>query len=156
VRPERTARLTRAAASIRRPAVLGSRIHAALYRRTGGRILPRWFSGAPVMVLETVGRKSGEPRSTPILYAERGGDLIVMPANAGDHRTPAWWLNLRDAGDATVVIKGERRRIRPRLARDDEYADLWKRYLEVYPPGEKYLAFTDREIPLVVLEPVDR
>jgi len=155
VRAERTAWLTHTGSGMRGPAVLWGRLHAAIYRRTGGRVLPRWF-GAPVMVLETVGRRTGEPRSTPILYATRGDDLIVMPANAGQDRAPAWWLNLRAAGEASVVLKGKRRRVRPRLVRDDEHADAWARYLEVYPAGEKYLSFTDREIPLVVLEPVDR
>src|SRR5205807_3484277 len=129
---------------------------AGLYRRTGGRFIPRWFSGAPVMVLETVGRRTGEPRSTPILYATRGDDLIVMPANAGQDKAPAWWLNLRAAGEATVLVKGERRRVRPRLAHEDEHADLWSRYLEIYPAGEKYLELTNRDIPLIVLEPVER
>ena len=66
MRPERTAWLTHTGSGMRGPAVLWGRLHAAIYRRTGGRVLPRWF-GAPVMVLETVGRRTGEPRSTPIL-----------------------------------------------------------------------------------------
>src|SRR4051812_31079411 len=84
-----------------------SRVHGALYRRTGGRFVPRWFAGAPVMVLEVVGRRSGELRATPVLYLRDGDDLVVVPSNAGSHTTPAWWLNLRAAGEATAVIGRE-------------------------------------------------
>jgi len=71
------------------------RLHARLYRISGGRFLPQWFAGAPVMVLETVGRRSGHKRATPVLYLRAGDALIVLAANTGADRTPAWWLNLR-------------------------------------------------------------
>ena len=88
------------------------RLHARLYRISGGRFLPRWFAGAPVMVLETVGRRSGHKRATPVLYLRAGDALIVLAANAGADRTPAWWLNLRDAGSGEVLIGRRRVRVR--------------------------------------------
>jgi deazaflavin-dependent oxidoreductase (nitroreductase family) len=130
-----------------------SRLHASLYQLTHGHFLPRWFAGAPVMVLETVGRKSGKPRSNPVLYLRYGDALVVMASNAGADRTPAWWHNLRDAGEATVVIGGERRRVRPRQLEGGERERLWAEFVEMYPQAEDYTRFTHRRFPLVALEP---
>src|SRR2546423_10275080 len=94
----RTAYVTRAGSRLGVLATGWSRLHAAAYSRTRGRFVPRWF-GAPVLVLETVGAKTGRPRATPVIYARRGNDLIVMASNAGHPRTPAWWLHLRAAGE---------------------------------------------------------
>jgi deazaflavin-dependent oxidoreductase (nitroreductase family) len=132
-----------------------ARLHARLYKLTGGRFLPRWFHGAPVMVLETVGRRSGSPRSNPVLYLRDGEALVVCAANAGADRTPAWWLNLRAAGEGSVVIAGERRRVRPRPLQGEERRRLWKAFTEMYPQAEEYTRFTDRELPLVALEPAE-
>lgn len=135
-----------------RSARVWGRLHARLYRLTGGRFMPRWF-GAPVMVLETVGRRSGRSRATPILYLRDGKRLVVCAANAGAHRAPDWWLNLHEAGEATAVIAGERRRIRPRVLEGDERERLWRGFVEMYPQAESYPGFTDRLLPLVALEP---
>ena len=129
-----------------------TRLHAWLYRRTGGRFVPRWFGG-PVMVLETVGRKSGRPRATPLIYLHDGDDLVVVAANAGSHRTPAWWLNLEAAGSGDVVMGRRRWRVRPRLADSRERERLWPRLVELYPPNQDYVDFTERELPVVILEP---
>src|SRR5204862_4704868 len=120
-------------------------------RWTRGRFLPRWFHGAPVMLLETVGRRSGRPRSNPVLYLENGSALVVLAANAGADRTPAWWLNLRAAGEGTVVIGGERRRIRPRLLTGDERERRWAELVAMYPQADHYTRFTDRPLPPVAL-----
>ena len=130
-----------------------SAFHGRLYRMTKGRFMPKWFQGAPVMALETVGRKSGKPRVTPVLYLRDGDRLVVQPANAGNDRTPAWWLNLRAAGEGVAVIGTERRRVKPRPATPEEHERLWPEYLKMYPAAEDYLGFTDRELPLIVLEP---
>lgn len=71
-----------------------SQLHAALFKLSGGRFGRRW-SGVPVLVLITVGRKSGRRRETPVVYMRDGDDLVVLPAAAGSDRTPAWWLNLQ-------------------------------------------------------------
>ena len=114
--------------------------------------MPKWF-GAPVMVLETVGRRSGKPRATPVLYLRDGDRLVVMAANAGHDRTPSWWLNLREAGEGTAVIAGERRRVRPRIPAGEERERLARDYARMYPAADDYRGFTDRELPLIVLEP---
>ena len=130
------------------------RLHARLNRLTRGRFIPKWF-GAPVLVLETVGRRSGRRRATPILYLGEGERLVVYAANAGSHRTPDWWLNLRAAGEATVVLRGERTPVRPRLLQGEERAAAYERFCEIYPQAREYPSFTDRPLPLVALEPVE-
>jgi len=150
--PVRVARRSNAIANRRPRAVRRwSRLHSRLYRLSGGRLLPRWF-GAPVLVLETVGRRSGKPRSTPMLYLRDGENLIVLAANAGAHETPAWWLNLRAAGEATVVIGRRRQSVRPRELTGAERERLWAAFVEMYPQAAEYPSFTDRPLPLVALE----
>jgi len=131
-----------------------SRAHARLYRATGGRFLPLWF-GVPVVVIETIGRRSGKPRSTPVIYAEHGKDLLVLASNGGSDQTPAWWLNLRTAGHGRVTLHGRSWPVVAREAEGEERAKLWQVFSRVYPPIEEYLTFTDREFPLVVLSPAD-
>lgn len=132
---------------------LGSRIHARAYRATGGRVGRGWF-GAPVMVLETVGRRSGRPRATPVLCLRDGDRFVVIPANAGKPRAPAWWLNLQAAGEAVAVVRGARQRVRPRIAAGEERERLWAAYARMYPQIEDYRRYTDRDLPVVVLEKV--
>src|SRR2546423_4382673 len=77
-----------------------SRLHALVFRLSGGRIGRRW-GGVPLMVLVTVGRKSGRTRATPVVYIRDSENLVVLPAAAGSDRTPAWWLNLQADPRAT-------------------------------------------------------
>jgi F420H(2)-dependent quinone reductase len=129
------------------------RLHARLYSFSGGRFLPRWFAGAPVMVLETVGRRSGRRRATPVLYLRDGCAFVVLAANAGADRTPAWWLNLREARAGEIIVGRRRIRVQPRLLAGAERDRLWQAFIEMYPQAEYYTAFTDRVLPLIALEP---
>jgi len=151
---ERIARRSNRIAN-RRPRIVRawSRLHARLNRVTGGRFMPRWF-GAPVLVLETVGRRSGRKRATAILYLADGDRVVVYAANAGAHRTPAWWLNLREAGEGTTMLRGRRTVVRPRVLEGAEREAAFERFCEMYPQAREYPAFTDRPMPLVALEPV--
>ena len=128
-------------------------LHARLYRRSGGRFVPKWF-GAPVLVLETLGRKSGEPRITPLVYARDGDDFVVSPAAGGTTPNPAWWLNLQAAGTGVAVIGRERRTVRPRVVEGAERERLWPKYCEAYPPARYYVRMMGRELTVVVLERV--
>ena len=129
------------------------RVHARLYVRSGGRFLPHWFAGAPVLVLETVGRRSEQVRRTPLLYLRDGESLVVLAANAGAARTPAWWLNLRDAGAGRVFIGRRSTIVRPRVLAGQERDRLWAGFVSMYPQAAYYPAFTDRELPLIALTP---
>jgi len=123
--------------------------HATLLRHSRGRVATRWF-GSRVLVLETVGRTSGLPRSAALVYLPDGDDLVVVPANAGAPRPPAWWLNLRHAGEGIALVCGERRRVRPVEARGRERERLWRRFAAVTPVTH-YERHAGRELPVVVL-----
>jgi deazaflavin-dependent oxidoreductase (nitroreductase family) len=127
--------------------------HRFVYCRSGGRLVARWF-GLQILVLETVGRRSGRHRRTPVCYLPEGDNFVVVPANGGARRVPAWWLNLRAAGEGIAVVGRLRRRVRPVLA-DGERRDLLRgRLLVAYPGLEAYLARARRNVPIVALEPV--
>ena len=127
-----------------------TRIHARLYRASRGRAVSRWF-GAPVLVLETTGRHSGRLRTVAIQYLMVDGDYAVTAANAGSDRTPAWWLNLRDAGTGIVHVKGRRQQVTPRLATGVERDELWAKITAAYPSVAHYGRYTNRDFPVVVL-----
>ena len=107
-----------------------------------------------MLLLETVGRKSGLARTIPLLYVPDGERFIVVASNAGDDRPPAWWLNLRARPEAAVQAGRERHRVRARRAEGEEEAALWKKLEASYPPYAGYRTRTSRDIPVVVLEPV--
>jgi deazaflavin-dependent oxidoreductase (nitroreductase family) len=131
-----------------------TRLHAKVLRLSGGRMKRSFLfaGGQPVLAITTTGRKSGEPRSTVIACLEDGDDLIVVPSNAGQDRAPAWWLNLQANPRADVEYLGERRNVRARAASDEEEARLWPKVLEQYDGFEDYRRYTDRQIPVVILE----
>jgi deazaflavin-dependent oxidoreductase (nitroreductase family) len=129
------------------------RIHAGTLRRTRGRIGAKWL-GAPVLVLATIGRKSGKVRQTPLLYVADDDRIVLLAANAGNDRTPAWWLNLRAAETVEILIGGRRRRMVWREATGEEYDRLFAEFVKIYPPSEHYVGFTGRRLPVVVLEDV--
>jgi F420H(2)-dependent quinone reductase len=126
-----------------------TRLHASVYVWTGGRVVGRWF-GLAILVLETVGRRSGELRRVPVAYLPHGEDIVVVPANGGAQRPPAWWLNLLAAGDAIAVLGRERLCVRPHKATGAERERLWRRFAAVS-PVDRYQGRTSRRIPVVVL-----
>ena len=132
---------------------LGTKLHTGLYRATGGRVGTQLL-GAPMLLLETTGRKSGRVRTTPLLYLRDGENLVVVASNGGAPRDPDWWLNLRANPEATVELDGNRRRMRAEKADPGEKARLWPRLVGMYGSYEDYQRKTDREIPVIVLRPV--
>ncbi len=94
-----------------------------------------------------MGRRSGEPRATPVLYLRDGDALVVCASNAGAERTPAWWLNLREAGEGTAVVGSERTRVRPRVLEGAERERLWRAFAEMYPQLDIYTEFTRATVP---------
>jgi deazaflavin-dependent oxidoreductase (nitroreductase family) len=123
--------------------------HAALLLHAQWCVPSRWF-GSDVLVLETVGRRSGRPRATPLVYLPHGGDVAVVPANAGADRSPAWWLNLEAAGHGIAVLGTERRPIVPSIATGAERERLWDRFRSAT-PLEHYQRRSRRTLPIVVL-----
>jgi F420H(2)-dependent quinone reductase len=128
------------------------KLNIPLYRLSGGRIGGR-INEAPVLLLTTTGRKSGQQRTAPVVYLTDGENLVVIGSNAGHSRTPAWSLNLKADPQAKVEVGRERRPVRARLAEGEERADLWRKHVEQFSGFEEYEARTDRDIALFVLEP---
>ncbi len=128
------------------------RLNIPLYRLSHGRIGGR-INRAPVLLLTTTGRKSGQPRTAPVVYLADGESLVVIGSNAGHSRTPAWSLNLKANPDAEVEVGRERRPVRARVAEGEERVELWRKHNEQYSGFDEYEARTDRDIALFVLEP---
>lgn len=110
------------------------------------------FYGFPSLVLTTTGRRSGQPRRTPLIFGEDAGRHAVVASFAGLPTHPAWYLNLEANPDVHVQVKHERFPARARTTTGAERARLWELMLGVYPPYAGYQAKTEREIPVVVLE----
>jgi F420H(2)-dependent quinone reductase len=128
------------------------KLNVPLYRLSRGRIGGRVGKG-PVLLLTTTGRKSGEPRTAPVLYLADGDRYVVINTNAGNAKTPAWSLNLRADPEAEVEVRGKRAKVRARIAEGEERADLWRRHMEQYSGWDFYESKLDREIGVFVLEP---
>ena len=131
---------------------LGGKLNVPIYRATRGRVFGR-IGRAPVLLLTTTGRRSGRPRTAPVLYLADGERLIVIGSNAGNTNTPAWALNLKANPAAEVEIRGQRRQVTARVAEGAERAELWRRMNAQYAGFDDYRARTAREISLFVLEP---
>ena len=127
-------------------------VHAALYRVSGGRI-GGTYSGAPVLLLHHVGRKSGRERVNPLIYLRDGADLVIVASKGGSHKHPMWWLNLREMPETTVEVGGQRQRVAVRQASSEEKAELWPRLVEIYSPYADYQARSSRDIPVIRLIP---
>lgn len=129
------------------------KVHTLAYRATGGRI-GHTLPGLPAnLLLDHVGAKTGTKRTSPLLYIRDGENLVLVASKGGYPRHPAWYHNLLANPDTTVQVGSERRAVRARIATPDERARLWPRAVEMYGNYADYQRRTDREIPLVVLEP---
>ncbi len=128
------------------------KLNVPLYRATRGRLFGR-VGRAPVLLITTTGRRSGQQRTAPVVYLADGPRLIVIGSNAGNERAPAWALNLLAHPDAEVENRGERRAVRARVAEGEERADLWRRMNDQYDGFDGYRERTARDIRLFVLEP---
>ena len=129
--------------------------HRGLMKLTGGRV--GWQAGSmPVVELTTTGRKSGQPRTVLLTSpVQEGSTYVVVASRGGDDQHPAWFLNLRDNPDVEVTTRGEKRRMRARVADPAERARLWPLVTADHKNYAGYQKKTDREIPLVLLEPTD-
>jgi deazaflavin-dependent oxidoreductase (nitroreductase family) len=130
-----------------------SRVNTWLFRLSGGRIGNKFLHGAPVFLLITKGRKSGERRTSPLIYVEDGACMAVVASKGGSARHPLWYLNLKADPDVEVEIGSVTRTMHARDATAEEKARLWPRLTAIYPPYDAYQARTARAIPVVILAP---
>lgn len=137
-----------------------AKAQVAVFRLTGGRVGGKWRVGAgfrkpvPTLLLEHRGRRSGRLFTTPLLYLRSGEDVVVVGSQGGLPRHPQWYFNLLVHPETRVHLKGRRGvPVTARVAEGAERAQLWPRLVELYADFAKYQAWTDREIPVVVLSP---
>jgi F420H(2)-dependent quinone reductase len=128
------------------------KINVPIYRLTRGRLMGK-VGKAPVLLLTSTGRRSGQPRTAPVLFLADGARLVVIGSNAGNTREPAWSHNLKANPDAAVRIRGEQRGVRARVAEGQERTELWRKMNEQYAGFEAYDERTSRDIAVFVLDP---
>lgn len=126
--------------------------NAFLIRISKGRIGGR-LGTQSILVLHTMGRKSGQPRSTPIAYFEYQGRYLLVASNWGRPNQADWLLNLRHQPTARIDVNGRSYAVQAREAAGDEYSRLWKYVTDRHAPYLHYQEMTSRQIPVVVLEP---
>lgn len=125
--------------------------HVRRYRETGGEVGHIW-NGVPTLLLTTTGRRSGEQRTTPLIYGQDGDRYVVVASKGGAPQHPAWYLNLSAQPAVELQVAAERFRARARTAAPDERERLWTLMAGIWPAYDDYQAKTEREIPVVVLE----
>lgn len=131
---------------------VGTSGHAAVYKLTKGRIGGK-FQGVPVALVDSVGRKSGKCRTHPLLATEDGENLVIVASKGGVDKHPSWYHNLMANPDTEVNWYGDVRKVRARETKGKERERLWKQMSNVYPDYDSYQRRTDRQIPVLVLEP---
>jgi proline iminopeptidase len=128
--------------------------HVRRYRETGGDVGHKWKEGSTVLLLTTTGRKSGKPRTTPLIYAQDGDRYVIVASKGGAPEDPGWYRNLEQTPEVELQVKSDVFPARARTAQGEEREQLWRKANEVWPHYNEYATRTDREIPVVVLERV--
>jgi deazaflavin-dependent oxidoreductase (nitroreductase family) len=121
-----------------------------IYRLSGGKLAAS-MRGAPLLLLTTRGKKTGEPRTVPLIYFEDGAQLVVVASKGGWPEHPLWYKNLQADPNVEVQRGGQTRRLSARTANAEEHARLWPRAVELYRDYAEYQSWTERKIPLVIL-----
>lgn len=126
--------------------------HVKRYQETDGEEGYDWLKGTTILILTTKGRRSGEERSTPLIFTEHDGDYLIVASKGGADEPPAWYLNMQEEPEVGVQIKDDKLRARSRDATPDEKPEMWSQMAASWPDYDDYQKQTDREIPVVVLE----
>lgn len=145
----------------RRVIKLMASANVRVYKLTRGHIGGTWRVGAawrhpvPICLVEHRGRRTGRLRTTPLVYLRDRDRVVVVASQAGRPQHPLWYRNLQADPHVTVQVRGERTAMRARTADATERAELWPRLVALYRDYDSYQSWTDREIPVVVLEPAE-
>jgi deazaflavin-dependent oxidoreductase (nitroreductase family) len=130
-----------------------TRAHVLAYRVTGGLVGHRIPGVPPVLLLDHMGAKSGRKRTIPLSYLWDGDDIVIVASKGGSPRHPAWFHNLRANPETSVQVGSRRTPVTARVAAPAERKRLWPKVVDLYGGYQGYQDRTEREIPLVVLEP---
>ena len=126
--------------------------HIALYRLTGG-ILGGNLIVARVLLLTTIGRKSGQPRTTPLRYLRHGDDYLIAASNWGKPQPPAWFLNLQAQPTVRIQVMSQHLTAQAEVASADQHDALYPQFIAAYQDFERYPITAGRTIPVVILHP---
>jgi deazaflavin-dependent oxidoreductase (nitroreductase family) len=126
--------------------------HVRRYRETGGEVGHTWRNGSKILLLTTKGRKTGEPRTTPLIYENDGDRYVIVASKGGAPEHPGWYRNLAKDPEVEVQVMDEVFPARAHTAQGDERERLWRLAAQQWPDYDSYQKRTDREIPVVVLE----
>jgi proline iminopeptidase len=126
--------------------------HVRRYRETDGEVGHIWREGSTILLLTTTGRKTGEKRTVPLIYARDGDNFVIVASKGGAPEDPGWYQNIEKTPEVELQIKDGVFRARARLAKGEERERLWRKANEVWPHYDEYAKKTNREIPVVVLE----
>lgn len=130
------------------------RFQVFMYRRSGGKRFSH-MRGMPLLLLTTVGRKTGQQRVTPVMYIRDGTNYVITASNGGAAKHPGWFVNLRAHPHVTIEVDGLTRRVMAHQANAEEKIRLWAQLVEQAPFFEGYKKKTTRDIPMVILQPTD-
>jgi len=128
--------------------------HVRAYRETDGELGHDWQNGSSILLLTTTGRRSGEERTTPLIYGRSGDDYLIVASKGGWPEPPAWYRNLTEQPVVDVQVLGDRFKAHARTATAEEKPAMWQEMVSHWPDYDEYQQRTEREIPVVVLERV--
>jgi deazaflavin-dependent oxidoreductase (nitroreductase family) len=126
--------------------------HVRRYQETNGEVGYIWRNGAPILLLTTTGRRTGDPTTTPLIFGQEGDRYVVVASKGGAPAHPGWYRNLAKTPEVELQVKADRFPARARTAEGEERERLWRLMAEIWPPYDDYAQKTEREIPVVVLE----
>lgn len=126
--------------------------HIRAYRDTGGEVGYLW-NGVPTLLLTTTGRRTGQERTSALIFARDGDDYLIVASKGGMPSHPLWYLNLQANPQAKIQVQRDVLAVSARTASADEKPGLWKVVTGVWPNYDVYQSRTDRDIPVVVLTP---
>lgn len=131
-----------------------SKFHKTLFRLSGGRLGARLVDN-DILLLTSTGHRTGKPHTVPLLFLRDGENLAVIASYGGRPTHPAWYLNLRQDPEVTVHTREGRSHMTARTATTTERAEWWPRIVDSYDGYAVYQSRTEREIPVVILEPIE-
>ena len=126
--------------------------HVRRYRETDGAVGHVWRRGAKVLLLTTTGRRTGQPRTTPLIYENAGDGYVIVASKGGANEHPGWYRNLRAEPQVEVQVLGDVFPATARTADGEEREELWRLAALQWPDYDRYQTRTERQIPVVVLE----
>jgi F420H(2)-dependent quinone reductase len=129
-----------------------ARLQIFLYRRSGGKTMGI-VRGMPVLLLTSIGRKTGKQRVTPVMYIQYGDNYVITASNAGFDANPGWFLNLQANPQTTIEVGGKTISVMARKASPEEKGRLWAELVKQAPFFEDYQKKATRDIPMVILQP---